>query len=98
MIVLLDFKWIQLSKVTDFAAIHPSVIAYLYCWATALSIDLPSPHKPNPCPAALALSSVVCEIRMAERPQASPFQPHDSQLTWYSRPWIWSSKTIRSVA
>ena len=39
-------------------------------------------HKPSLCTAALAFSSVVCEIRMAERPQASPLQSHELQLTW----------------
>ena len=39
-------------------------------------------HKPSLCTAALAFSSIVCEIRMAERPQASPLQSHELQLTW----------------
>src|SRR6516164_3992118 len=59
--------------------------------------DLPSHPKPSPCPAALALSSVVCNIRIAERPQASPLQPHELHLTWYIRARICSSNSMLSV-
>src|SRR6516162_7616842 len=60
---------------------HPLRIGHrCRCWVVALSGDLPSRHKPSPCPTALALRSVSCETQIAERPQASPLQPNELHL------------------